>query len=73
MRIKTYFRTHTPEVGVPYTVECPFTETQTNQIGGVLTPEGLHLRSADKLVERWNRMAPDSYSYSLFPPDKATV
>jgi hypothetical protein len=68
MRIKTYFRTVTPEVGQPYTKECPFTEAHANQIGGVLTPEGLHQRSAEKLMAHWNRQLPDSYSYSLTPP-----
>lgn len=54
--------------GSSHTGTYSFTQDQAQEVGGVLTPDGLDIRLAGRLCERWTRQGRHQgirYTYSI--------
>lgn len=57
MRVVEYTTTGVDTMGEPYALNRKFSEAQALSIGADLTDEGLTLKDARHLLDRWNAMA----------------
>lgn len=74
MRVTHYHATvYYAAAGSSHSKDCPFTQAQADEVGGVLEPDGLNINLAVKLCEKWTRRGNHSdirYSYSLRVEDQ---
>lgn len=75
MQVSKYHCRNVYEDGSVFEKNYPFTQAQADEVGAVLEPDGINIKSATRLIEMWNKRGARGsvkYRYSIIASEPAT-